>query len=129
MAAQHSQDFSAWFAHCPGLKVVTPYDSEDCRGLLKASIRDDNPVVFLENEMLYGTPFPVTDEVMKEDFVLPIGKAKIQKEGTDVTIVTYSRGVQLALDAHEQLSKENINAEVCLCVCILCLFINYISDN
>jgi pyruvate dehydrogenase E1 component beta subunit len=112
VAAQHSQDFSAWFAHCPGLKVLAPYDSEDCRGLLKAAIRDDNPVVFLENEILYGTPFPVTEEVLKEDFVLPIGKAKIAKEGTDVTIVSYSRGVQLALEAHEQLKKENIRAEV-----------------
>lgn len=112
MAAQHSQDYSAWFAHCPGLKVLTPYDSEDAKGLLKAAIRDDNPVVFLENEILYGVPFPMPDEAMKDDFVIPIGKAKIAKEGTDITIVSYSRGVQLALEAHEQLQKEGINAEV-----------------
>ncbi|KAK6017381.1 Transketolase, pyridine binding domain protein, partial [Ostertagia ostertagi] len=79
VAAQHSQDFSAWYAHCPGLKVLAPYSSEDAKGLLKAAIRDDNPVVFLENEILYGHSFPVTEEMQKEDFVLPIGKCKIER--------------------------------------------------
>ncbi|VDO23101.1 unnamed protein product [Heligmosomoides polygyrus] len=79
VAAQHSQDFSAWYAHCPGLKVIAPYSSEDAKGLLKAAIRDDNPVVFLENEILYGHAFPVTEEMQKEDFVLPIGKCKIER--------------------------------------------------
>lgn len=77
VAAQHSQDYSSWFAQCPGMKVLTPYDSEDAKGLLKAAIRDPNPVVFLENEILYGVSFPMSDAAMKDDFVLEIGKAKI----------------------------------------------------
>ncbi|CAI4226466.1 unnamed protein product [Auanema sp. JU1783] len=112
VAAQHSQDFSAWFAHCPGLKVVTPYSAEDAKGLLKASIRDDNPVVFLENEILYGQSFPVSDEVLSEDFVLPIGKCKIERPGNHITLVAYSRGVELALDAAKQLEAIGVEAEV-----------------
>uniref|UniRef100_A0A915ELJ7 Pyruvate dehydrogenase E1 component subunit beta n=1 Tax=Ditylenchus dipsaci TaxID=166011 RepID=A0A915ELJ7_9BILA len=112
VAAQHSQDFSAWYAHCPGLKVVAPYNSTDAKGLLKAAIRDDNPVVFLENEMLYGVSYPVEDEVLTEDFVIPIGKAKVELEGSDVTIVTFSKGVQNAFEAAEQLKELGVSAEV-----------------
>jgi pyruvate dehydrogenase E1 component beta subunit len=111
-AAQHTQDFSAWYASVPGLKVLSPYDSEDAKGLLKAAIRDDNPVVFLENELLYETSFDVSDKVLKDDFVLPIGKAKIHFEGSDVTIVSFSLGMKHAVAAHAELKKEGINAEV-----------------
>jgi len=112
VAAQHSQDYSAWYAHCPGLIVLAPYNAEDSKGLLKAAIRNDNPVVFLENELLYGVSFPMSEEALKEDFVLPIGKAKIERSGTDVTIVSYSKGVQMSLDAAEQLKSIGVNAEV-----------------
>ncbi|EFO95640.1 hypothetical protein CRE_13110 [Caenorhabditis remanei] len=112
VAAQHSQDYSAWYAHCPGLKVVTPYSAEDAKGLLKASIRDDNPVVFLENEILYGQSFPVSDEVLSDDFVVPIGKAKIERSGDHVTIVSYSRGVEFSLEAAKQLESIGVSAEV-----------------
>lgn len=112
VAGQHSQDFSAWYAHCPGIKVLTCYDSEDAKGLLKAAIRDDNPVVFLENELLYGQEFEMPAEAMSEDFVIPIGKAKIQRPGTHATIVTYCKGVGLALDAAKELSKAGIEVEV-----------------
>uniref|UniRef100_A0AC34GIK8 Pyruvate dehydrogenase E1 component subunit beta n=1 Tax=Panagrolaimus sp. ES5 TaxID=591445 RepID=A0AC34GIK8_9BILA len=96
----------------PGLKVLSPYDSEDAKGLLKAAVRDDNPVVFLENELLYETSFPVSDAATKDDFVLPIGKAKVQVEGSDVTIVSYSLGMKYSMEAQAQLKKEGINAEV-----------------
>merc|ERR1712183_180515 len=112
VAAQHSQCFAAWYAHCPGLKVISPYDSEDCKGLLKASIRDPDPIVFLENELLYGTAFDVEDAVMESDFVLPIGKAKIQRAGTDISLVAHSIGVGFAMDAAELLAKEGISCEV-----------------
>jgi len=112
VAAQHSQCFAAWYAHCPGLKVISPYDSEDCKGLLKAAIRDPDPVVFLENELLYGTAFDVEDAVMESDFVLPIGKAKIQRAGTDISLVAHSIGVGFAMDAAELLAKEGISCEV-----------------
>jgi len=112
VAAQHSQDYSAWFAHCPGLKVVAPYTAEDAKGLLKAAIRDDNPVVFLENELLYGTHFPVSDEVLSADFVLPIGKAKVERMGKDVTLVSFSKGVDLCLQAADELDKSGISVEV-----------------
>lgn len=94
------------------MKVVSVYDSEDARGLLKAAIRDNNPVVVLENELLYGVSFPVDEKIMDKDFVLPIGKAKTMREGKDVSIVTYSRMVAVALQAAEQLAKEGISAEV-----------------
>lgn len=81
VAAQHSQCFGAWYAHCPGLKVISPYNSEDCKGLLKAAIRDPDPVVFLENEILYGVQYPMSDQALSSDFVLPIGKAKIERPG------------------------------------------------
>lgn len=112
VGAQHSQCFAAWYAHCPGLKVISPYDSEDCRGLLKAAIRDPDPVVFLENELLYGVPYPVDDKVLDKDFVLPIGKAKIQRPGKDVTIVAHSKAVETALLAAAELAKKGVEAEV-----------------
>merc|ERR1719411_1314952 len=112
VAAQHSQCFAAWYAHCPGLKVISPYDSEDCKGLLKAAVRDPDPVVFLENELLYGTAFDVEDKVMEPDFILPIGKAKIMRSGSDVSLVAHSIGVGFAMSAAEELAKEGISAEV-----------------
>lgn len=112
VAAQHSQCFAAWFSSVPGLKVVSPYDSTDARGLLKAAIRDNNPVVFLENELLYGESFEVEENVLDVDFTLPIGKAHIQREGTDVTLVSYSKGVETALRAAEQLAVKGVSAEV-----------------
>ncbi|KAF1330784.1 Pyruvate dehydrogenase e1 component subunit beta, partial [Globisporangium splendens] len=112
VAAQHSQCFAAWYGSVPGLKVVVPYDAEDARGLLKAAIRDPNPVVVLENELMYGVSFPVSEEAQSKDFVLPIGKAKIMKAGTDVTIVAFSRMVGYALEAAAELAKEGIDAEV-----------------
>lgn len=93
-------------------QVLAPYDSEDARGLLKAAIRDDDPVVFLENEILYGEAFPVSDAVLDKDFTVPIGKAKVQREGTDVTLIAFGRMVGHCLQAAEQLAKEGINAEV-----------------
>ncbi|XP_053723259.1 pyruvate dehydrogenase E1 component subunit beta, mitochondrial [Synchiropus splendidus] len=112
VAAQHSQCFAAWYAHCPGLKVVSPWSSEDAKGLLKAAIRDDNPVVFLENELLYGVPFEMSDEAQSKDFTIPIGKAKIERQGTSVTLVSHSRFVGHCLDAAAVLSKEGIECEV-----------------
>jgi len=112
VAAQHSQDYTAWYGQVPGLKVVSPYSSEDARGLLKAAIRDPNPVVVLENEILYGHSFPVSQEALSEDFVIPIGKAKIERSGKDVTIVSHSIGVDHGLRAADMLAKEGIEAEV-----------------
>jgi len=112
VAAQHSQCFAAWYAHCPGLKVLSPYDAEDCKGLLKAAIRDPDPVVFMENEILYGQAFDIDEGVLKDDFILPIGKAKIMRAGTDITIVGHSIGVGFALDAAALLEKEGISCEV-----------------
>ncbi len=108
VGAQHSQDYSAWYANVPGLKVVAPYDAADAKGLLKAAIRDPNPVVFLEHEMMYGIEF----DVPEGDYVLPIGKAKVRREGTDVTITAHSRMVGFALQAAEQLEAEGISCEV-----------------
>jgi pyruvate dehydrogenase E1 component beta subunit len=112
VAAQHSQCFAAWYGSVPGLKVVSPYSAEDAKGLLKAAIRDPNPVVVLENELMYGQTFEVSDEVMSKDFVIPIGKAKVEKEGSDVTLVSHSKSVGLCLDAAKELEKQGINAEV-----------------
>jgi pyruvate dehydrogenase E1 component beta subunit len=109
VGAQHSQDYSSWYGHIPGLKVVTPYDAADAKGLLKAAIRDPNPVVFLEHELMYGETFDVPDV---EDYVLPIGKARIRREGADVTLVAHSRMVKFALEAAEELAKDGIEAEV-----------------
>jgi len=112
VAAQHSQCFAAWYTHCPGLKVVAPYNSEDYRGLLKASIRDDNPVVFLENEPTYGVKFEVSDEVMSKDYLIPIGKAKVEREGKHCTIIAYSKMVGTSLEAAKKLEAEGISVEV-----------------
>ncbi len=109
VGAQHSQDYSAWYGNVPGLKVVTPYDAADAKGLLKAAIRDPNPVVFLEHELIYGESFDVPD---LDDYVLPIGKAKIRREGTDVTITAHSRMVGFALEAADILAAEGISAEI-----------------
>ncbi|WP_292066731.1 pyruvate dehydrogenase complex E1 component subunit beta [Brevundimonas sp. UBA7664] len=108
VGAQHSQDYSAWYANVPGLKVIAPYDAADAKGLMKAAIRDPNPVVFLEHEMMYGLEF----DVPEGDYVLPIGKAKVRREGTDVTITAHSRMVGFALQAAEQLAAEGISCEV-----------------
>jgi len=109
VAAQHSQCFASWYAHCPGLKVVAPYSAADAKGLLKSSIRDPNPVIFLENEILYGRSF----EVPKlEDWIVPIGKARIARPGAHVTVVAFSIMVGQALAAAEELAKEGIEAEV-----------------
>ncbi|KAJ8449537.1 hypothetical protein Cgig2_005559 [Carnegiea gigantea] len=112
VGAQHSQCYAAWYAACPGLKVLCPYSSEDARGLLKAAIRDPDPVVFLENELLYGLSFPVSDEVLDSNFTVPIGKAKVERQGKDVTITAFSKMVGFALEAAEILAKEGISAEV-----------------
>ncbi len=109
VAAQHSQDYSAWYSHVPGLKVIAPYSAADAKGLLKAAIRDPNPIIFLENEVLYGHSFDVPD---MDDFVLPIGKARIMREGSDVTLVSFSHGLTYTLAAAEELAGEGISAEV-----------------
>jgi len=109
VGAQHSQDYAGWYGHVPGLKVVAPYDSADAKGLLKAAIRDPNPVVFLEHEMLYGQEFDVPEGI---DWVVPIGKAKVRREGGGVTLVAYSRMVGFCLKAAEELAAEGIEAEV-----------------
>jgi pyruvate dehydrogenase E1 component beta subunit len=109
VAAQHSQNYAPWYASVPGLIVIAPYDSSDAKGLLKAAIRCDDPVIFLENELVYGNSFEVAQ---LDDHVLPIGKARIMREGSDVTIVSYSIGVKFALEAAETLAAEGISAEV-----------------
>ncbi|KAJ3129267.1 hypothetical protein HK098_001965 [Nowakowskiella sp. JEL0407] len=112
VGAQHSQCFAAWFGSVPGLKVVSPYSAEDAKGLLKAAIRDPNPVVVLENELMYGVSFPVAEEVLGKDFVVPIGKAKIEKEGSHITVVAHSKAVGQALDAAKELQQQGIDVEV-----------------
>ena len=109
VAAQHSQDFTAWYSQIPGLKVVAPYTAADFKGLMKSAIRDPNPIVFLENEILYGQ---TSDVPRLDDYTVPIGKARIARPGSDLTIVSFSIGMTLALKAAEELSKEGIEAEV-----------------
>jgi pyruvate dehydrogenase E1 component subunit beta len=109
VAAQHSQDYSSWYSHIPGLKVIAPYTAADAKGLLKSAIRDPNPVIFLENEILYGQSFPVPK---LDDYLVPIGKAKIVRPGTDVTIVSWSMGMSYSLKAAAELAKEQISAEI-----------------
>ena len=109
VGAQHSHDYSAWYSNVPGLKVIAPYTASDAKGLLKAAIRDPNPIIFLENEILYGQSFPVPK---LDDFVLPIGKARIHRTGKDVTIVSFSIGMSYALKAAQALAEEGIEAEV-----------------
>jgi len=112
VAAQHSQCFAAWYGSVPGLKVVSPWDSTDCRGLLKSAIREENPVVFLENELMYGKEFEVSDEAMDKDFLLPLDKAQVVRQGTDVTITAFSKMVGHSLDAAAILAEEGISCEV-----------------
>jgi pyruvate dehydrogenase E1 component beta subunit len=109
VAAQHSQEYSSWYAHIPGLKVIAPWSAADAKGLLRAAIRDPNPVIFLENEILYGHSFECPTA---EDFVLPIGQAKVEREGTDVTLVSFSITVGLCMQAAEALAAQGISAEV-----------------
>ncbi|KAF3788828.1 Pyruvate dehydrogenase E1 component subunit beta-1 [Nymphaea thermarum] len=112
VGAQHSQCYAGWYGSCPGLKVLAPYSLVDARGLLKAAIRDPDPVVFLENELLYGETFPVSEEALDSNFCLPIGKAKIERSGDHVTITSFSKMVSYALQSADILSKEGISAEV-----------------
>jgi len=111
-AAQHSQCFAAWFSAVPGLKVVSPYSSEDAKGLMKAAVRDPNPVMILEHELMYGISFPMSDEAQDKDFTIEIGKAKIEREGSDVTIITFSKMTGLALEAAEVMSERGVSVEV-----------------
>jgi pyruvate dehydrogenase E1 component beta subunit len=109
VGAQHSQCYASWYAHCPGLKVVTPWSSADAKGLLKSAIRDPDPVIFLENEVMYGQSFNCPND---PDFTLPIGKANIEREGKDVTIIAFSIMVGKSLEAAELLIEKGIDAEV-----------------
>jgi len=109
VGAQHSQDYAAWYAQIPGLKVVMPYSASDYKGLMKTAIRDNNPVIFLENEILYGRSFDVPEI---EDFTIPFGKARVWRQGTDVTIVSFGIGMQYALEAADKLAADGITAEV-----------------
>ena len=109
VGAQHSQDYAAWYAHIPGLKVVQPYSASDAKGLMKTAIRDDNPIIFLENEILYGKSFEVP---LLEDYTVPFGKARIWCEGTDATIVSFGIGMQYALEAAEHLQADGVSVEV-----------------
>src|SRR5437764_10914920 len=109
VAAQHSQDYSAWYAQVPGLKVVSPYFAADAKGLLKSAIRDPNPVIFLENEIVYGRSFPVPT---LEDYLVPIGKARVIREGSHVTLVAHSISIGLIIDAAVKLAAEGIDAEL-----------------
>lgn len=112
VAAQHSQCFGAWYSHVPGLKVVMPYSSEDAKGLVKAAIRDPDPVVILENEMLYGVPFPMSDQALSSDFLVPFGKAKIERPGKHITIVCAGIAVDNGLAAANELAGKGIECEV-----------------
>lgn len=113
VAAQHSQDYSAWYGSIPGLKVVSPWSAEDAKGLLKAAIRDPNPVVVLENELMYGVSFPMSEAAQKDDFVIPFGKAKIERQGKDLTMVSLSRTVGQCMVAAEALKKKyGVDVEV-----------------
>ncbi|KAJ1553436.1 hypothetical protein HK096_007852 [Nowakowskiella sp. JEL0078] len=112
VGAQHSQCFAAWYGSVPGLKVVSPWSAEDAKGLLKAAIRDPNPVVVLENELMYGVSFPVSEAVLKNDFVIPIGKAKVEREGNHITIVAHSKAVGQSLEVAKELEQQGIDVEV-----------------
>lgn len=112
VGAQHSQCLAAWYGSIPGLKVLSPYSAVDARGLLKAAIRDGNPVVFLENEIMYGQSFAMSDEELSADFTLPIGKAHVEREGKDITLVAHSKPVGDCLEAAAKLEAEGISVEV-----------------
>jgi pyruvate dehydrogenase E1 component beta subunit len=109
VGAQHSQDYAAWYAHIPGLKVVQPYSAADAKGLLKSAIRDPNPVIFLENEMLYGQSFEVPN---LSDYLVPLGKARVWREGNDITLVSFGIGMKYALQAADQLVEMGVSVEV-----------------
>lgn len=111
-AAQHSQCFAAWYSSVPGLKVVSPYSSADAKGLIKAAIRDPNPVMILEHELMYGVSFPMTDEQQSPDWVIPIGQARIETPGTDVTLISFSKTVGLCLEAAEVMKSKGVSVEV-----------------
>ena len=112
VAAQHSQCFASWYAHVPGLKVVSPWSSEDAKGLLKSAIRDPDPVIFLESEMLYGEKFILSPEAASQDFTIKIGEAKVERMGSDVTLIGYSRMVSVMIKAAEELESNGISAEI-----------------
>jgi len=112
VAAQHSQCYAAWYGHVPGVKVVSPWSAEDCKGLLKTAIRDNDPVVFLENEIMYGKTFQVDEEKLSADYCIPFGQAKIERVGSDITIVAHSLGVQKAMEGAEELAAQGIECEV-----------------
>ncbi|KAG7198306.1 hypothetical protein KM043_005709 [Ampulex compressa] len=112
VAAQHSQCFGAWYSHCPGLKVVSPYNSEDAKGLLKSAIRDPDPVVVLENEILYGVSYPMSDQALSKDFMVPLGQAKVERVGKHITLVAHSKAVETALEAANELAGKGVEAEV-----------------
>ncbi|CAL1537623.1 unnamed protein product [Lymnaea stagnalis] len=112
VGAQHSQCFGSWYSQVPGLKVISPYSAEDCKGLLKSAIRDPNPVVFLENELMYGISMDMSDEAMSKDFLLPIGKAKIERQGKHITLVAHSKSVGTCLEAANELAGKGIECEV-----------------
>jgi pyruvate dehydrogenase E1 component beta subunit len=111
-AAQHSQCFGAWYSSVPGLKVVAPYSSEDCKGLMKSAIRDPNPVVFLEHELMYGISFPMSDAAQSKDFLIPIGESRVERQGTDVTLITFSKEVGLALETADIMEARGLSVEV-----------------
>ncbi|MEQ8520111.1 MAG: pyruvate dehydrogenase complex E1 component subunit beta [Cytophagales bacterium] len=108
LGAQHSQNFENWYANTPGLKVVVPANPKDAKGLLKSSIRDDNPIIFMESELMYGDK----GEVPEEEYLIPLGEAEVKKEGTDVTVVTYGKILKVVLEAAEELAKDDINIEI-----------------
>ncbi|KAI4460123.1 dehydrogenase related [Holotrichia oblita] len=112
VAAQHSQCYAAWYSQVPGLKVLSPYTAEDAKGLLKAAIRDPDPVVCLENELLYGVSYPMSDQALSNDFLLPIGKAKIERPGKHITLVAHSKAVETCLSAANELAGKGIECEV-----------------
>lgn len=129
VGAQHSQCFAAWYSHCPGLKVLSPYDSEDAKGLLKSAIRDLDPVVFLENELVYGVTYPVSDQVLDKDFLIPIGKAKIQRPGKHVTIVAHSKPVEAALAAANELAGSGELMFLAYCLIEINFFFFFLKFN
>jgi len=112
VAAQHSQCFASWYSQVPGLKVVSPYSAEDCKGLLKAAIRDPNPVVVLENELMYGITMDMSDEALSKDFVIPIGFCKVEREGSHITLVSHSKSVGVCLDVANELAGQGVECEV-----------------
>ncbi|CCW70970.1 unnamed protein product [Phytomonas sp. Hart1] len=112
VAAQHSQCYASWYSSVPGLITLSPFSSEDARGMIKAAVRCNSPVVILEHELMYGESYPVSDEALGNDFVIPFGKAKIEREGRDITFFSFSRGVDISLKAAEKLAAEGIEAEV-----------------